>query len=122
MIDLSKCEYCKDCRSCEVDSFQVFDGIYYNKKKNQHYLIIVDHFKEIKYCPMCSRGLKVNEIKYKIEADMHVVPLEVEYDECDYDKALVHFNSWVKDYDVFNIITWRLHTGKNAKVVYELKI
>lgn len=61
-------------------------------------------------------GIKMDKVTYKLEADMHIAPLEVEYLECDYEIAVRHFKSWLKDPVVFNEMFYKVTYNNDVKV------
>jgi hypothetical protein len=42
------------------------------------------------------------EIRYRLEADMSITDLSVEYLENQYNEALEHFKNWLRNKDIFN--------------------
>jgi len=58
----------------------------------------------------------MEQVFYRLEADMHISDLSVDYSESGYDLAVKHFRRWLSDEDVFNEMFYRV-TTKDGKII-----
>jgi len=58
----------------------------------------------------------MEKIFYRLEADMHVSDLSVDYSDCEYDLAIKHFQRWLNDDEVFNEVLYKI-TTKDGKII-----
>jgi hypothetical protein len=79
----------------------------YNSEKNE--IIIELHEPDEKFKDK-------EETFYRIEADMNISDLSVDYSENEYDIAINHFKKWLEDDEVFNECFYKI-TTVNSKIV-----
>jgi len=58
----------------------------------------------------------MEKIFYRLEADMHISDLRVDYSDYEYDLAIKHFKSWLNDKNVFNEMLYKI-TTKDGKII-----